>query len=129
MLAFVPSAGTPAFAQVHAQRGALCVVETKSTPLAEWAAAVSAEDLTSPGQTAKFSLAPEVRDRLDFTFGFGGSNGFVSPDEKAHVRRVLGDSSAESLSDVDAIVGYMLGQGSPDYGIKNIKKIVEQINR
>jgi hypothetical protein len=92
VLAFVPSAGILAFAQVHAQRAALCVVETKSTPLAEWAAAVSAEDLTRPGQTAESTLDPKLREALDFTFGFGERTAL-----RARTRRsTLGERSTTS---------------------------------
>lgn len=129
VLAFVPSESTLAFAQEHAQRAALCVVETASTPLVDWAAEVGAEDLTRPGHTVQPTLDRRVREALDYACGFGGNNGWAGEHEKKVARQALGDFAGSGLLDRDAIVGYVLAKGVPEHGLKNIRKLVEQLDR
>lgn len=129
VLAFHPDARSLRQAADLARGTALVVLESSMTPLAGWAAATGAVDLSGVHAQPP-ALDIEARKALDSALFFGGHNNWTGSHERDHARRALEGVVRGGLIDVDTAVGYALGHaGVSELGAKNLRRCVEQVLR
>lgn len=123
VLAFVPDERSLHFAMDLARGYSLAVVEG-STPLAEWAAGAAAINLLT-GQITTSELDEDVRKDLDSVIFYGGRNGWTGADEKAQVRRYLGDHVSGRRLTPDQAAAYALSSHSvSERGAKRLRELL-----
>ncbi|GAA4973254.1 hypothetical protein [Actinoplanes utahensis] len=129
VLAFHPDARSLRQAADLARGTALVVLESAMTPLAGWAAATGAVDLSGVFPEPP-PLAAEARKALDRALFSGGHNNWTGSHERDHARRALHDVMRSGLIDLDTAVGYVLGHaGVSELGAKNLRLSLEQVLR
>lgn len=125
VLAYVPDEGTLRLALDLARGYSLAVVETRNSPLAEWAASAGATNLLD-GTTTSSSLSNEVAADLDRAVFFGGNNGWTGQHEKQHARaHLVGHARAGRLTPQQA-AAYVMAKGVSGQGARRLRSLLEK---
>ena len=129
VLAYHPDAQSLRMAADMASGSALVVLESMLTPLAGWAAATEAVDLSGvyPQVPEPHPIAKHALDRAVF---FGGNNNWTGNHERDHASKALEAAVRGGLIDADTAVGYALAHpGVSELGAKNLRAVVERLVR
>ena len=129
VLAVCPDAASLYRASVLARGSALVVLEGTGMPLAGWAAATGAKDL-SGGYPSVPVIDARAHAAINSAVTFGGHNGWTGSYERKHAREVLGPVTRDGLIGVDTAVGYALGYAKvTEHGPKNLRAVLERLTR
>jgi hypothetical protein len=129
VLAYHPDAQSLRMAADMARGSALVVLESMLMPLAGWAAATEAVDLSGVYPQVP-ELDPDARHALGRAVFFGGNNNWTGSHERDHARKALEAVVRGGLIDADTAVGYALAHpGVSELGAKNLRKVVDRLAR
>jgi hypothetical protein len=117
VLSYVPYAEELEFAMDLARGSSLAVVETRSFPLAGWAARFEAWDLVRNAPTPPL---PEAINEVVERLAFYGNNGFSDPFGKKMARSILTDLGGPTGQQRELLVGAVLAAGVSARGTTNL---------
>ncbi|NRQ32106.1 hypothetical protein HII36_09680 [Nonomuraea sp. NN258] len=126
VLAYVPTLEALEMAVRVARGSSLCVVEGFAQPMAGWAVAVGAEDLTLPAVGTAAPLNSVLVEALERLVSYG-NNGWGDQFGKQQAQRVLADLSRE-WRNPEFIAGYVIGKGRSARGAKNLQAIIRKLS-